>query len=137
VNYIEMKRYLHDQLLRDTDAFSMAHSIEVRVPYLDNEVVALAAQIPGAWKIDGASNKPLLVDAIGDASVTEASRRPKRGFSFPIGRWMRERTAMMRETAMRTDVLDRKTVGTLWSAFEQGRLHWSRAWSLVVMGARA
>ncbi len=36
VNYIEMKRYLHDQLLRDTDAFSMAHSVEVRTPYLDD-----------------------------------------------------------------------------------------------------
>ena len=35
-NYIEFKRYLHDQLLRDTDVFSMAHSIEVRVPFLDH-----------------------------------------------------------------------------------------------------
>ena len=137
VNYIEVKRYLHDQLLRDTDVFSMAHSVEVRVPYLDDEVVALAAAIPGARKTDGVVNKPLLVDAIGDACVSEASRKSKRGFSFPLGRWMRDRTGEMREMAMRTNVLDRKTVGKLWSAFEHGRLHWSRAWSLVVMGGRA
>src|SRR5262249_6354976 len=39
LNYLEMKRYLHDQLLRDTDVFGMAHSIEARVPYLDHVVV--------------------------------------------------------------------------------------------------
>ncbi len=136
VNYIEMKRYLHDQLLRDTDAFSMAHSVEVRVPYLDDEVVALASRIPAIWKTNGAVNKPLLVDAIGDPLVARASRRVKRGFSFPLGKWMKERTGLMREVAMRTDLLDRKTVGSMWSAFEKGRLHWSRAWSLVVLGAR-
>jgi asparagine synthase (glutamine-hydrolysing) len=136
VNYIEIKRYLHDQLLRDTDVFGMAHSVEVRVPYLDDEVVALAAALPMNLKTDGATNKPLLVDAIGDALISEASRRPKRGFSFPIGQWMHERTGLMRELAMGTQILERKTVGKLWSAFEDGRLHWSRAWSLVVLGAR-
>jgi asparagine synthase (glutamine-hydrolysing) len=137
LNYIEIKRYLHDQLLRDTDVFGMAHSVEVRVPYLDDEVVALAAALPGNLKTDGAMNKPLLVDAIGDSLIAEAARRPKRGFSFPLGEWMRARTGQMREMAMETNLLERDAVGKLWSAFEEGRLHWSRAWSLVVLGARA
>ena len=47
-NGIEFRRYLHDQLLRDTDVFGMAHSIEVRVPYLADQVVALALDYPAA-----------------------------------------------------------------------------------------
>ena len=50
---------------------------------------------------------------------------------------MHERTGAMREMAMSTKILERDVVGKMWSAFEQGRLHWSRAWSLVVLGARA
>ena len=97
-------------------------------------MVSLAAGFPGAAKTSRAGNKPLLVDAVGDSLVAEASRRKKRGFSFPLGRWMLEQSGVMREMAMRTDVLDRKTIGRMWSEFEQGRLHWSRAWSLVVLG---
>ena len=136
VNYIEMKRYLHDQLLRDADVFGMAHSVEVRVPYLDDAVVATAWSLPAALKMNGASNKAALVDAIGDSLVAEASRRPKRGFSFPLAAWIREQAGLMRELALETSVLDRATVTNLWTEFERGRLHWSRAWSLAVLGAR-
>jgi Asparagine synthase len=82
-------------------------------------------------------NKPLLVEALGDALINEAARRPKKGFSFPMAKWMHERTGAMREIAMSTKILERDVVGNMWSAFEHGRLHWSRAWSLVVLGARA
>jgi asparagine synthase (glutamine-hydrolysing) len=136
-NYIELKRYLHDQLLRDSDVFGMAHSVEIRVPYLDDQVVARALAMPGNRKTSGAMNKPLLVAALGDALIEEAARRPKRGFSFPMAKWMHERTGAMREMAMSTKTLERDVVGKMWSAFDQGRLHWSRAWSLVVLGARA
>jgi asparagine synthase (glutamine-hydrolysing) len=136
VNYVEMKRYLHDQLLRDTDVFGMTHSVEVRVPYLDDAVLAAAASLPAALKTNGSSNKPALVEAIGDSLVTEASRRPKRGFSFPLAAWMREQAGLMRGVALETSVLDRAAVAKLWTAFEHGHLHWSRAWSLVVLGAR-
>jgi asparagine synthase (glutamine-hydrolysing) len=136
LNYIELKRYLHDQLLRDTDVFSMAHSIEVRVPYLDNEVVDLAASLPASLKMSGAMNKPLLVSAIGDDLVSQAARRRKRGFSFPLGKWIGESAGVMREMALGRDLLDEQAVRKLWTSFEQGRLHWSRAWSLVVLGAR-
>lgn len=135
LNYIELKRYLHDQLLRDSDVFGMRHSVEIRVPYLDDHVVAQAAATPEGRKTSQAMNKPLLVAALGDALIAEAARRPKRGFSFPMAKWMHERTDTMREMAMSTKILERDVVGKMWSAFDQGRLHWSRAWSLVVLGA--
>jgi asparagine synthase (glutamine-hydrolysing) len=137
LNYIELKRYLHDQLLRDSDVFGMAHSVEIRVPYLDDEVVTRAAATPGSLKTSRTMNKPLLVEALGNALIEEAARRPKRGFSFPMAKWMHERTGAMREMAMSTKILERDVVGKMWSAFDHGRLHWSRAWSLVVLGARA
>ena len=136
VNYVEMKRYLHDQLLRDSDVFGMAHAVEVRVPYLDDAVVAAAMSLPAALKMNRTSNKPALVNAIGDSLVAEASRRSKRGFSFPLAAWIREQTGSMRDMALETSVLDRAAVAKLWTSFERGHLHWSRAWSLAVLGAR-
>ena len=139
INYIEMKRYLHDQLLRDTDVFSMAHSIEARVPYLDHVLVermwntAPACKL-GKTRLDPKMNKPLLVGAIDDASVREAGARPKRGFTFPMARWMKTAGPGMRERA-ETGSLVRSVVRECWGDFSQGRMHWSRAWALTVLGA--
>jgi asparagine synthase (glutamine-hydrolysing) len=137
VNQIEMRRYLHDQLLRDTDAFSMAHSIEVRVPFLDHEVVECAAALPASVKTDGALNKPVLVRAVQDAAVTEAGSRSKMGFTFPMDAWMKSQAGPLGEIARRAQGLERPEVAKAWQAFERGKLHWSQAWGLVVLGARA
>jgi len=131
---LEMQRYLHDQLLRDTDVFSMAHSIEVRVPYLDHRVVEWAARVPQP-EVNGHGNKPLLTEAVGQPAVFEAARRSKRGFTFPFGKWMRRHSPELREMALAGGYLNRRTIRVLWNEFEHGRLHWSRAWMLAVIGA--
>lgn len=136
INRIEMQRYLHDQLLRDTDVFGMAHSVEVRVPYLDHEVVEKAMRMPSALKIDPALKKPLLVRAIDDPVIYETARQPKRGFSFPMASWMRRYADPLEAMALEADILDRKTVKRLWQDFRSDRLHWSRAWMLVVLGGK-
>src|SRR5690606_9808845 len=79
LNYMEMKRYLHDQLLRDTDVFSMAHSVEVRVPYLDHTIVDTVSRIAPASKLARKLNKPLLIRAIGEPLLVEAGKRKKKG----------------------------------------------------------
>ena len=132
--HLEMQRYLHDQLLRDTDVFSMAHSIEVRVPFLDHKVVECAAQQPQP-EVNGHGNKPLLTEAVGEPAVFEAARRTKRGFAFPFGKWMRMHSHELREMALAGGYLNRETIGQLWREFDNGRLHWSRAWMLAVIGA--
>jgi asparagine synthase (glutamine-hydrolysing) len=134
INYLEMKRYLHDQLLRDTDVFSMAHSIEARVPYLDHVLVERLWNTAPELKFDKAINKPLLVRAVDDPAVLAAGSRPKRGFTFPMARWMKTSAAEMREIA-ETGSLERSAVRDCWGDFSQGRLHWSRAWALTVLGA--
>jgi asparagine synthase (glutamine-hydrolysing) len=134
-NYVEMKRYLHDQLLRDTDVFSMAHSIEARVPYLDHVLVEHLWNVPAAQKLDRTLNKPLLVRAVNDPAVREAASRPKRGFTFPMARWMKTAAPELQEMA-ETGFLGRKAVHDCWTDFTEGRMHWSRPWALTVLGAR-
>jgi asparagine synthase (glutamine-hydrolysing) len=133
-HYVEMRRYLHDQLLRDSDVFSMAHSIELRVPLLDNEVVDAGCRIPPGQKISPAMNKPTLVDAIGDAVVRENASRPKRGFTFPFAQWMMTQADALEERATSGRLLQPAAVRRTWRQFRAGRLHWSRAWATVVLG---
>jgi len=130
----EIKRYLHDQLLRDADAFGMAWSLEIRVPYLDHEVVAQALAGPGGRHMRPGVNKPMLVDAIGDERVLAAARRPKTGFAFPLDKWMRRYSGELRERALKAD-LDRGEIRRLWAAFEAGHINAVRAWALVVLGS--
>ena len=136
-NYVEVKRYLHDQLLRDSDIFSMAHSIELRVPLLHQPVVEAAAGALNVQKRENGIKKPLLVGAVDDPIVHEMATQPKRGFSFPMQAWMRSRTGALREMAPAPDQLDAKAVDRLWTRFSAGRLHWSRAWSMLALSAAA
>ncbi|HEY3454273.1 MAG TPA: asparagine synthase (glutamine-hydrolyzing) [Bryobacteraceae bacterium] len=133
-NAIELRRYMHDQLLRDTDVFSMSQSIEVRVPFLDRTVAAAALAIPPNSKLDPSTNKPNLVRAVNDDLVSAAARRRKAGFSFPLDRWMKRHASQLREMALQSPWIDRKEASRLWTSFEANRLHWSRAWALVVLG---
>jgi asparagine synthase (glutamine-hydrolysing) len=121
-------------LLRDTDVFSMAHSVEVRVPYLDHVLVERLWRTPAALKLDKAMNKPLLVRAVDDPAVFAAGTRPKRGFTFPMAGWMKAAAPEMQAMA-ETGSLERSAVRECWGGFSEGRVHWSRAWALTVLGA--
>jgi asparagine synthase (glutamine-hydrolysing) len=136
-NYLECKRYLHDQLLRDTDVFSMAHSIEVRVPLLDHPLVEYAAAIRPESKMGNGINKPLLVDAVDDPLLRQAGAARKHGFSFPMNQWMKESGEELAEMALHGDLLNRRAVREVWRDFRVSRVHWSRAWALSVLGATA
>lgn len=134
-NHLELKRYMHDQLLRDTDVFSMAHSIEARVPYLDHLVVERAARVLSAMKLQQGTNKPLLVNAIREPLVRDAAAARKRGFTFPFAKWMRETADQLEGIALQSGSLEKAGVHQCWKNFREGHLHWSRAWALAVLGA--
>jgi len=134
-NCLELKRYLHDQLLRDTDVFSMAHSIEARVPYLDHLVVERAARVLAGMKLEQGTNKPLLVNAIGEPLVRAAAANRKRGFTFPFAQWMRETADELEGMALESGRLEKAGVRQCWKNFREGHVHWSRAWALAVLGA--
>jgi asparagine synthase (glutamine-hydrolysing) len=134
-NYVEMRRYLHDQLLRDSDVFSMAHSIELRVPYLDHDIVERCCRIAPEWKIAQRLNKPQLVNAVGHPLVRRAAAGPKLGFTFPFARWMRTHAGELEERAVEHTPFEPREVRRCWKDFCNGRLHWSRAWSTVAVAA--
>jgi asparagine synthase (glutamine-hydrolysing) len=134
-NGLEMRRYLHDQLLRDADVFSMAHSIETRIPFLDHELVCRVAALPAAAKRANGSNKPALLRALPHPVLAAAAAKKKMGFTFPMDRWLRNNLAPMQEIARHSDALDSRETASLFQAFAAGRLHWSRAWAMVVLGA--
>jgi asparagine synthase (glutamine-hydrolysing) len=134
-HYFEMKRYLHDQLLRDSDVFSMAHSLELRVPLLDDPLVEAGCRIPAADKIAAGINKPKLVEGLRHEAIREAATRPKRGFTFPFAHWMAAKANEFEERALGGGLLDRAAVRDCWKAFRGGQVHWSRAWSTVVLAS--
>jgi asparagine synthase (glutamine-hydrolysing) len=101
LSYLELKFYMMNTLLRDTDAMSMANSLEVRAPFLDHRLAEFVAALPAHYKIDEATKnigKKILVDAFSDLLPNEIIYRKKMGFVFPLGIWMRSgkfRTLLM------------------------------------------
>jgi asparagine synthase (glutamine-hydrolysing) len=139
VSCFELRSYMLNTLLRDADAMSMAHSLELRVPLLDHPIVEfVAAQRAAVMERHGAY-KPLLVDALGDLLPREVSERPKRGFTFPWEQWMHgplapRITTRLRDLAPALDShLDRREVTSAWTAFQAGRNGWLRPWSLFIL----
>jgi asparagine synthase (glutamine-hydrolysing) len=139
---LELRCFLGERLLRDTDSASMASSLEVRVPFLDHEVVTAASALDDTERFEPLGRKQVLRDlALGDMDRA-LFERPKSGFVLPIDRWARdvlkdEMTAAFGDRSFCDATgLDARAVGRLWSAF-LGRmpgLYWSRVWAVYVLG---
>ncbi len=139
VSALELRAYMHNQLLRDSDVMSMAHSLELRVPFLDHPLVELLARIPPKYKRSPAdAPKHLLVSSLPAKLPAEIWQRPKKGFTLPYAVWLKNELRPMAEEAMiseqsplrpfcRMDLLK-----TLWDGFLAGRVHWSKVWCAVV-----
>ncbi len=86
--YAEVGGYLVNTLLRDVDAMSMAHSLEVRPLLLDHVVAEFAFALPSRLKLSRFENKPTLVNALRDILPPEIVARKKMGFELPLGQWL-------------------------------------------------
>ena len=129
----ELSTYTHHQLLRDTDAMSMAHSLEVRVPLLDHRLVEAALRLPAAIKRQGEGPKPMLQAALHDLlPPVIRERRDKQGFTFPFDKWIQSMRADLGSTHT-PGVWQRRAVEQVWDHHRTGRMHWSRAWALAAI----
>lgn len=86
---VDVESYLPYDLLTKVDITSMAHSLEARSPFLDHEVMELAARLPVSQKLKGGRPKSLLKRACADLLPPENANRGKMGFGVPVGRWFR------------------------------------------------
>jgi asparagine synthase (glutamine-hydrolysing) len=138
VSYLESHWYLRNTLLRDSDSMSMAHGLELRVPFLDQALVEACFRSPGEKKLQGRSPKSLLLASLGVELPPEIVKRPKRGFTLPFERWLRgEMRNVVENTLLRDDTdqapFDPGATQDVWRRFLAGETSWSRPWSLFVL----
>ncbi|MEM7548217.1 MAG: asparagine synthase (glutamine-hydrolyzing) [Bacteroidota bacterium] len=85
----DIKLVLPNDMLTKVDLMSMSESLEVRVPFLDHELVEYVLSLPSEYKIDGRMKKKILQDAFQDFLPKELYKRPKHGFEVPLLNWFR------------------------------------------------
>jgi len=86
----DVQTYLPGALLTKMDIAAMAHSVEARSPFLDQELMEFSAALPAEWKHDGESGKAILKQAVGAWLPDEILNREKMGFGVPLARWFRD-----------------------------------------------
>ncbi len=138
VSYLESHWYMRNTLLRDSDFMSMAHGLELRVPFLDRALVEACFRIPGDKKLQGNLPKGLLLASLGVELPREIVNRPKRGFTLPFERWLRGEMRPVVEDALLKSNWDQTSISAsavreVWNRFLAGETSWSRPWSLFVL----
>ncbi|HVN31942.1 MAG TPA: asparagine synthase (glutamine-hydrolyzing) [Thermoanaerobaculaceae bacterium] len=135
---LEITRYMRNQLLRDSDVFGMASSLEIRVPLIDHKLVEVLFTTPGSMILKRPA-KSLLLDALPSALPRVCTHRPKMGFTLPFDTWMRGMWRPILEEGLfgtadhgwiEGEVLDPDGVKRCWRDYLRGRVHWSRPWAL-------
>jgi len=135
---VDLGIYLVDDLLVKTDRLSMAHSLELRVPFLDAQVAEFAFALPAALKVRGLAKKRLLRRALAPLLPREVVRGRKQGFSIPLAAWLRgplepfARDLLSPATLERQGCLDPATVSSLLDRHCSGSEDLSRQlWGLM------
>jgi asparagine synthase (glutamine-hydrolysing) len=130
---------LPDQVLAFVDRLSMAHSVEVRPPFLDYRLMEFAASLPGSMKIRKGRSKHILKEAVRDLLPDEIINRPKEGFVLPIDGWLRDKLQPMVKTILLPDrlalhgLLRPESVQQLMDAHFKGAAnHGPRLWNLLM-----
>ncbi|MCU1385624.1 MAG: asnB [Acidobacteria bacterium] len=135
---LETRVYLGSQLLRDLDVMSMAHGLEVRVPFVDHVL------LDAVWPDLGAHpalmrNKRLLHETLTRPLPRPAVDRPKQTFTLPFAKWMAADLQPFIRAGMASLVeggwIASSVPDATWLAWQRGAAHWSRPWALGVLGA--
>ena len=139
ISWLEMRTYMTSTLLRDTDAVSMAQSLEIRVPLLDTLLVEFVGSLPDAARRRPHAQKALLVEALGDLLPQEILAQSKRTFTLPWEEWLREPLRARMEASFADPepslaaYLRSGGARLVWADFLAGKTSWSRPWSLYVL----
>jgi asparagine synthase (glutamine-hydrolysing) len=148
-----VRGYTANQLLRDIDAASMAHSLEVRVPFLDPVVANVALSLPDSAKLGSdprpandsprsyreAGTKRILLDVAKDLLPPGFDTRPKTGFSMPFNSWLKGPLrdvlidTLSEQTVRKRGLLDAESVAGVRDQFLAGVCQWPQPWLLMMI----
>ncbi|HEY8995009.1 MAG TPA: asparagine synthase (glutamine-hydrolyzing) [Lacunisphaera sp.] len=141
----ELRTYMADTLLRDSDVFSMAHSLELRVPFVDRVLLEWLWPQPAWFKYDPRRLKRALADATADLVPAAVRNRPKQGFALPFAKWMlSELRPFLGETFSPSSLaacpwLNAGEASRLWQNYttQKDPRAWSRVWTVAMLVAFA
>ena len=149
VSALCLRGYTQNQLLRDIDAVSMAHSLEIRVPFLDPAVVDFALSLPDRSKLKSSAAgdaayresgaKRILLDATRDLLPPGIENQQKRGFGMPFGAWLRGPLRDILDDPTATHIVKARglfnpaMVEQTRREFLQGRGSWALPWTLMMV----
>ncbi len=120
---MEFDLYMKNQLLKDSDFMSMWHGIEVRVPFLDKELVSAINSVAPEIKFHSDIPKSLLIEAFSTLLPAEIWYRKKQGFTFPFASWLKKSDQLQPAGKNQQQVFKK---------FSSGKMHWSRYWAMKV-----
>jgi asparagine synthase (glutamine-hydrolysing) len=137
----ELRTYMADVLLRDSDVMSMRHSLELRVPFVDRPLLEWLWMQPAGLRFDRRRPKSALLEAAADVLPPGLMTRRKRGFTLPFPIWMRSDLRPFIEDTFsdssigQSGLFSPQPIKNLWKTFAAGgdNREWSRIWSLAVL----
>lgn len=139
LQYIDTKTSLPEDLLIKADRITMANSLELRVPFLDHEVLEFAAALPTQFRVNGLQTKRVLREAFGNRIPKEIIQRKKAGFPIPIATWtqneLREpvRDMLLSKRALDRGYFNKRGVEQLLQLGDQGRPLAKEIFSLLTL----
>ena len=138
ISWAELRGYMQNILLRDTDQMSMAVSLETRVPFLDHRLVELCLALREKAKRPTKENKSLLLESFRDLLIPEVYQRKKQGFALPMKHWLRNelRDFSLEGLSIVTQHFPEfeKFLKRLHLEFIEDKRSWPSLWLWVVLG---
>jgi len=136
---LEIQTYLTDDILTKVDIASMAHSLEVRCPLVDQELMSFAASLPGAMKLRGLTTKRILREVAKPLLPEKILTRRKQGFGLPVDRWMRydlaplSRDVLLDQTARERGIFAPAAIEQLLRQHQRGEPRGDQIWALMML----
>ncbi|OGY22623.1 MAG: asparagine synthase (glutamine-hydrolyzing) [Candidatus Woykebacteria bacterium GWA1_44_8] len=147
-----LQTYTQNQLLRDMDAVSMYQSLEVRVPYLDTQLLNLAINLPDYTKLGyrnfffsrpatyrSSGNKRILIDAVRDLLPPDIDQQTKLGFSLPLEYWLKTDLQPIMNELLSPEIVAKRglfrpqVIQNLRTDFMNNRVSWTAVWLPMII----
>ena len=131
---LETKLFMGHQLLRDIDNFSMAHSIEIRAPFLNHDLFQFVFNINDKFKYSSKTIKILLTKALTKRLPDKIINQSKKGFGFPVDTWIRTNLkdkiyATLFDTRLE-HIWDFDYLDKIWKGYLNGKINWDSIWTI-------